>query len=79
MLQRTAELPLRIIPHRLDGRIDALSDYLALSISRDDTAARINVTTTDADPTTYSSVFSGIQEIDLQILLANLEADLVQG
>ena len=58
----------------IDAETDALSDYLALSISRDGTAARISVTT-DADPTTYSSVFSGIQEIDLQTLLTHLPAD----
>jgi hypothetical protein len=57
----------------IDAETDALSDYLALSISRDGADARISVTTTDADPTTYSSVFAGIQEIDLQTLLANLQ------
>jgi hypothetical protein len=63
----------------VDAETDALSDYLALSISRDGADARISVTTTDADPTTYSSVFSGIQEIDLQTLLANLQTDSGQG
>jgi|GEM_PF-1502715 len=59
----------------IDAETDALSDYLALSISRDGISARISVTTTDADPTTYSSLFSGIQEIDLQTLLTNLPTD----
>jgi hypothetical protein len=58
-----------------DAETDALSDYLALSISLDGQDATISVTTTDADPTTYSSVFSGIQEVDLQTLLASLQTD----
>jgi hypothetical protein len=63
----------------IDAETDALSDYLALSISHDGADARISVTTTDSEPTTYSSVFSGIQEIDLQTLLANLQTDSGQG
>jgi hypothetical protein len=58
-----------------DAETDALSDYLALSISLDGQDATISVTTTGADPTTYSSVFSGIQEVDLQTLLASLQTD----
>ncbi|EIC29413.1 hypothetical protein Metal_1634 [Methylomicrobium album BG8] len=63
----------------IDAESDALSDYLALSISLDGQDARVSITTTDAEPTTYSSVFSSIQEIDLQALLANLQADSGQG
>ncbi len=63
----------------IDAEADILSEYLALSISHDGIDARISVTTTGADPTTYSSVFSGIQEIDLQSLLANLQANSGQG
>lgn len=63
----------------IDAESDALGDYLALSFSHEGTDARISVTTTGADPTTYSSLFSGIQEIDLQALLANLQTDSGQG
>jgi hypothetical protein len=63
----------------IDAESDALSDYLALSISLDGQDAKISVTTTDADPTTYSSVLSGIQEVDLQTLLASLQTDFGPG
>jgi hypothetical protein len=63
----------------IDAESDALSDYLALSISLDGQDAKISVTTTDAEPTTYSSVFSGIQEVDLQALLASLQTGSGQG
>lgn len=63
----------------IDAESDALSDYLALSISLNGQDAKISVTTTDAEPTTYSSVFSGIQEVDLQALLASLQTGSGQG
>jgi len=63
----------------IDAESNALSDYLALSLSRDGIDARISISTTDAEPTTYTSVFSGVHEIDLQTLLATLQADSSQG
>lgn len=63
----------------IDAESNALSDYLSLSLSRSGNDARISVTTTGAEPTVYSTVYTGVHEADLQSLLAHLQTDLSQG
>lgn len=55
-----------------DEKANALSDYLALSITTVGDDAKVSVTTTDAVPTTYSTTFHGITAIDIQTLLSDL-------
>ncbi|MGR8940548.1 MAG: type I secretion C-terminal target domain-containing protein [Gammaproteobacteria bacterium] len=63
----------------IDAESNELSDYLSLSISRAGSDTTVSVTTTDVVPTTYSAVLHGVQETDLQTLLADLQASSGNG
>lgn len=63
-----AGMPLSLEDLLADEQANMLSDYLSLSIMPLGEDTRISVTTTDAEPTTYSSILYGVASLDLQML-----------
>lgn len=62
-----------------DEKANNLSDYLSFSISSVGEDAKVSFTTTDAIPTTYSSILYGVSATEVHSLLAdaqNLSLDL---
>ena len=57
----------------IDEQANLLSEYLSLSITNLGTDTQVSVTTTDAVPTTYSSIFYGVSAMDLQSLVGNVQ------
>lgn len=63
-----AGMPLSLEDLLADEQANMLSDYLSLSIMPLGEDTRISVTTTDTEPTTYSSILYGVASLDLQML-----------
>ena len=56
----------------IDEKANVLSEYLSLSITNLGADTQVSVTTTDAVPTTYSSIFYGVSAVDLQSLVGDV-------
>lgn len=59
----------------VDEKANSLSEYLSLSITNLGENTQVSVTTTDAEPITYSSTFYGIAPLDLQMLITDVPSD----
>jgi len=59
----------------VDEKANMLSDYLALSITNLGEDTQVSVTTTDAEPVTYSSIFYGVASLDIQTLIFDVQSD----
>ena len=55
----------------IDEKANVLSEYLSLSITNLGPDTQVSVTTTDAMPTTYTSILYGVSAIDLQTLVGD--------
>jgi hypothetical protein len=59
----------------IDEKANILSDYLSLSITNLGADTQVSVTTTDAEPVTYTSIIYGVASLDLQTLLLDVHSD----
>ncbi len=59
----------------VDEQANILSDYLSLSITHLGEDTQVSVTTTDADPVTYTSILYGVASLDLQTLIFDVQSD----
>jgi hypothetical protein len=66
-------MPLSLEDLLADEQANMLSDYLSLSIVPLGEDTRISVTTTDTEPTIYSSILYGVPSLDLQMLVLDAQ------
>lgn len=59
----------------IDEKANILSEYLSLSITDLGEDTQVSVTTTGAEPATYTSVFYGVTSPDLHALIFDVHSD----
>jgi hypothetical protein len=59
----------------VDEKANILSEYLSLSITNLGEDTQVSVTTTGAEPATYTSVFYGVTSPDIQALIFDVHSD----
>ncbi|MCK5120779.1 MAG: type I secretion C-terminal target domain-containing protein [Methylococcales bacterium] len=68
-IENTEEESLNLQDLLVDEQTDVLSEYLSLSIESLGEDTKVSVTTVEDNPTTYSSILSGVAVVDLQYLV----------